>query len=445
MNSEIRVRFAPSPTGYLHVGGGRTALFNWLFARHQGGKFVLRIEDTDKARNTPEAVAVILDGLRWLGLDWDEGPEVGGEYGPYFQSEREAIYERYFQKLLEGGHLYEDNGAWRFRSQREVVTVDDIVCGSIAFDLSNAETHPDMTIRRPDGSWIFHFVNVVDDIEMHISHVIRGEDHLSNTPKHLELFKALGCKPPAYAHIPLILNKDGSKMSKRDAGASITGYIEGGFLPGAVRNYLSLLGWSPKDNREVLDLEETVRLFDLAKVNRKNAHFDLEKCSWFNTQYLHKTSPEQFRALSLPFIEKAGIAFGTPEALDPVLSLVREKVKTLAEVPNWLTYFFTEEYPFDPQAVAKAYATPVALDRLAVLTRAWEASASWDAVSLEAALKQVAGELGAKPNELLLPTRVAVSGRASGPNLFPMLEVLGRARSLARLNNAHVVHSQIVS
>ena len=445
MNPEIRVRFAPSPTGYLHVGGGRTALFNWLFARHQGGKFVLRIEDTDKARNTPEAVAVILDGLRWLGLDWDEGPEVGGEYGPYFQSEREAIYERYFQKLLAGGHLYEDNGAWRFRSQREVVTVEDIVCGSIAFDLSNAETHPDMTIRRPDGSWIFHFVNVVDDIEMRISHVIRGEDHLSNTPKHLELFKALGCKPPSYAHIPLILNKDGSKMSKRDAGASIAGYIEGGFLPGAVRNYLSLLGWSPKDNREVLDLEETVRLFDLAKVNRKNAHFDLEKCSWFNTQYLHKTSLEQFRGLSLPFIEKAGIAFGTPEALDPVLALVREKVKTLAEVPNWLTYFFTEEYPFDPQAVAKAYATPVALDRLTALTRAWEASPSWDAVSLEAVLKQVTGELGAKPNELLLPTRVAVSGRASGPNLFPMLEVLGRSRSLARLKNAHAVHSQIAS
>ena len=341
--------------------------------------------------------------------------------------------------------MYEDNGAWRFRSQREVVTVDDIVCGSIAFDLSNAETHPDMTIRRPDGSWIFHFVNVVDDIEMRISHVIRGEDHLSNTPKHLELFKALGCTPPAYAHIPLILNKDGSKMSKRDAGASISGYIDGGFLPGAVRNYLSLLGWSPKDNREVLDLEETVRLFDLAKVNRKNAHFDLEKCLWFNTQYLHKASLAHFRTLSLPFIEKAGIAFGTPEALDAVLALVREKVKTLAEVPNWLSYFFTEQYPFDPQAVAKAYATPVALDRLAVLTRAWEASPEWDAAALEAVLKQVAGELGAKPNELLLPTRVAVSGRASGPNLFPMLEVLGRARTLARLKNAHTVHSNSAS
>ena len=300
-----------------------------------------------------------------------------------------------------------------------------------------------MTIRRPDGSWIFHFVNVVDDIEMKISHVIRGEDHLSNTPKHLELFKALDVQPPAYAHIPLILNKDGSKMSKRDAGASIAGYVEGGFLPGAVRNYLSLLGWSPKDNREVLDLDETVRLFDLAKVNRKNAHFDIEKCLWFNTQYLQKTSLAELRALSLPFIEKAGIAVETPAALDPVLALVREKVKTLVEVPSWLSYFFTEEYPFDPQAVAKAFSTPAAFDRLAALTLAWGSVESWDAAALEGSLKQVAADLNSKPNELLLPTRVAVSGRGSGPNLFPMLEVLGRERTLSRLRHAHAIHAQV--
>jgi glutamyl-tRNA synthetase len=283
--------------------------------------------------------------LRWLGLDWDEGPEVGGDYGPYFQSQREEVYERYFQKLLDGRCLYEDNGAWRFRSLRKVVTVHDIVCGSIAFDLSNPETHPDMTIRRPDGSWIFHFVNVVDDIEMRISHVIRGEDHLSNTPKHFELFAALGCPPPAYAHIPLILNKDGSKMSKRDAGASITGYIEGGFVAGAVRNYLSLLGWSPKDNRELLDLEETVRLFDLAKVNRKNAHFDLEKCSWFNTQYLQKSSIEHFRTMCLPFLEKEGIAFGTVELADSESSAVRESAMRAA---SDMKSSFEEAGPADP-------------------------------------------------------------------------------------------------
>ena len=239
MSSEVRVRFAPSPTGYLHIGGARTALFNWLFARHHGGKFILRVEDTDKSRNTEEAAAAIYDGLHWLGLSWDEGPHVGGDFGPYFQSERDSIYEKYLRKLQDAGHVFEDAGALRFRSPREHVVVDDIVCGKIDFDLTNPETHPDMTIRRPDGSWIFHFVNVVDDIEMKISHVIRGEDHLSNTPKHIELYRALGATPPRFAHIPLIMNKDGSKMSKRDQGASVDYYIKSGYRPEAVRNYLS--------------------------------------------------------------------------------------------------------------------------------------------------------------------------------------------------------------
>ncbi len=233
MNPAIRVRFAPSPTGYLHIGGARTALFNWLFARHHGGTFILRVEDTDKSRNTEEAAAAIYDGLRWLGLNWDEGPQAGGECGPYFQSQRDDIYERHLKRLQDAGHLFEDNGAIRFRSPREHVIVDDVVCGRIDFDLTNPETHPDMTIRRPDGSWIFHFVNVVDDIEMKISHVIRGEDHLSNTPKHIELYRALGAEPPRFAHIPLILNKDGSKMSKRDLGASLNTYIEQGFSAGS--------------------------------------------------------------------------------------------------------------------------------------------------------------------------------------------------------------------
>jgi glutamyl-tRNA synthetase len=434
MHPAIRVRFAPSPTGYLHVGGARTALFNWLFARHHGGTFVLRVEDTDKARNTQEAVQVILDGLKWLGLEWDEGPLKEGAFGPYFQSQREHLYERYFQQLQAAGHLYEDAGAWRFRSLREVVTVEDIVCGRIEFDLSNPETHPDMTIRRPDGSWIFHFVNVVDDIEMQISHVIRGEDHLSNTPKHLELFKALGCKPPQYAHIPLILNKDGSKMSKRDAGASITGYIEAGYAPEAVRNYLSLLGWSPKDNRELLDIAETISLFDLSKVNRKNAHFDLDKCLWLNSQHLSRMPINTYRDLCIPFIRKAGIHFDNAESLDPVLSLVREKVKVLSEIPAWIGYFFTEDYPFDPEALRKAFANVQSAERLRMLSLAFEKLSLWNAATIEASLKETAANLGAKPNEMLLPTRVSVSGRASGPNLFPMLEVLGKSRVMGRIS-----------
>ena len=243
MASQVRVRFAPSPTGYLHIGGARTALFNWLYVRHHGGKLVLRIEDTDIKRNTEEAAAAIYQGLEWLGINWDEGPHIGGDFGPYFQSQRTEIYERYLKKLQDGGHIFEDQGALRFRSPREHVVVNDLVCGKIDFDLTNPGTHPDMTIRRPDGSWIFHFVNVIDDIEMKISHVIRGEDHLSNTPKHIELYKALGAAPPNFAHIPLILNRDGSKMSKRDEGAAVANYFEQGYAPEAVRNYLCLLGW----------------------------------------------------------------------------------------------------------------------------------------------------------------------------------------------------------
>ena len=433
MTSEVRVRFAPSPTGYLHVGGARTALFNWLYARHCKGTFVLRIEDTDKARNSKEAVQVILDGLRWLGMDWDEGPVKGGEYGPYFQSEREVIYQRYFDQLNEAGHLYQDQGAWRFRSLRESVVVDDIICGRIEFDLSNQETHPDMTIRRPDGSWIFHFVNVVDDIEMRISHVIRGEDHLSNTPKHLELFKALGKTPPRYAHIPLILNKDGSKMSKRDEGASITSYIEGGFVPEAVRNYLTLLGWSPKDGREKIDIEEIVQLFDLEKVNRKNAHFDIDKCVWLSGQYMSSLTLERFVEQCTPFIAGKGADGIEAAKLQPVLALVKDKVKTFAEVPEAVDYFFTEDYSFDHEATAKALKQAGASTRLKALAAAFEKVADWSPESIEAALKATASELGVKAGTLVLPTRVAVSGRGSGPSLYHMMQVLGQERSVRRI------------
>jgi len=436
MSSNVRVRFAPSPTGYLHVGGARTALFNWLYARHTGGTFILRIEDTDKARNTAEATQAIYDGLKWLGLDWDEGPFKGGECGPYFQSEREDIYLRYFNQLKDAGHLYEDGGAWRFRSPREVVVLDDLVCGHIEFDLTNPHTHPDITIRRPDGGWIFHFVNVVDDIEMRMTHVIRGEDHLSNTPKHLELYKALGAQPPQFAHIPLILNRDGSKMSKRDQGAAVGGYIEQGYAPEAVVNYLCLLGWSPKDNREILDIQEIIELFDILKVNRRAASYDLDKCAWINTQYLLAMSLERFTELSLPFIQAAGINYGSDAALNAVLAIVKEKTKLLSEVPDRISFFFTEDYAFEEEAVTHALRAPGALEKLLALAARYEASEVWTAESTEATLKATAAELGWKNKELIHPTRIAVSGRAVGPSLYHMLEVLGRERVVARMRGA---------
>jgi glutamyl-tRNA synthetase len=434
MNPAIRVRFAPSPTGYLHIGGARTALFNWLFARHHSGKFILRIEDTDKTRNTEEAAAAIYEGLRWLGLDWDEGPHVGGDFGPYLQSERTEIYERYLKKLQDAGHIFEDQGALRFRSPREHVIVDDVVCGKIDFDLTNPGTHPDMTVRRADGSWIFHFVNVIDDIEMKISHVIRGEDHLSNTPKHIELYRALGATPPHFAHIPLILNRDGSKMSKRDEGARVATYIEQGYAPEAVRNYLCLLGWSPKDNREKIDIEEVVKLFELEKINRRNAAFDLDKCFWLNGQYIAQMSLDRFIELARPFLGKAKIDISDQTYLRAVLAIVKEKIKLLSDVPEWTRYFFTEDYEFDPVTVEKVFGESEAAERLLALRGKFANIDNWNVEKIETCLKALAQELGCKTGDLVHPARVAVSGRAVGPSLYHMLEVMGKDRVLKRFD-----------
>ncbi len=433
MSSSVRVRFAPSPTGFLHVGGARTALFNWLFAHHHQGTFILRIEDTDKSREREEAVQVIYDGLHWLGLDWDEGAQVGGIYGPYFQSERNGIYEKYLDQLKAKGAVYEDAGAIRFRSQRKPVIVDDIVCGRIEFDRS---MDPDMTVRRPDGSWIFHFVNVVDDLEMKISHVIRGEDHLTNTSKHVELYKALDAAPPIFAHIPLILNRDGSKMSKRDAGASVSSYIDQGYAPEAVRNYLCLLGWSPKDNREKIDIEEVIRLFDLSKINRRNAAFDLDKCYWLNGQYIQQMPLARFRELSEPFIRKAEIAITDETYLLQVLEIVKEKIKLFKDVPEWIGYFFTEDFPLEQEAVEKTLNKPGAGDRLAHLRDRYAGVEDWTASELESALKQVAAEIGSKTGDLVHPARVAVSGKSIGPSLYHMLEIMGKRRVLQRIDKA---------
>ena len=433
----VRVRFAPSPTGYLHIGGARTALFNWLFARHQGGTFILRVEDTDKSRNTEEAAAAIYDGLRWLGLEWDEGPHVGGNFGPYFQSQRDDIYARYLQQLQEAGKVYDDAGAIRFRSPREHVRVDDIVCGSIDFDLTNPETHPDMTIRRPDGSWIFHFVNVVDDIEMKISHVIRGEDHLSNTPKHIELYRALGTEPPRFAHIPLILNKDGSKMSKRDLGASLNTYIDEGFLPEAVRNYIVLLGWSPKDNREKLPLEEMISLFELEKINRKAASFDLEKCTWLNGEYAREVTGDRFYELARKALVRAGadLTQFSDEYVRAALDTCAGKFRVFAELPSYCGFYFRDDFPYADEGVAKHF-TPENKPRLVALREAFAALSAFDAATLETTLKATATQLGIKAGPLVHPTRLAVTGSNAGPSLYHLLEILGREKVLARIDRA---------
>jgi glutamyl-tRNA synthetase len=435
--SEIRVRFAPSPTGYLHIGGARTALFNWLFARHHGGNFVLRIEDTDMKRNTEEAMAAIYEGLEWLGLNWDEGPHVGGEFGPYLQSERTELYERYLKKLQDAGHIYEDQGALRFRSPREHVIVDDIVCGRIDFDLSDPATHPDMTIRRPDGSWIFHFVNVIDDLEMKISHVIRGEDHLSNTPKHIELIRALGATPPTYAQIPLILNRDGTKMSKRDAGARVEYYIRRGFLPAAVRNYLCLLGWSPKDNREKLDIDEIIRIFDLKNIGRSSATFDPDKLHWLNGEYARKLSDEEFYELAVARLKLSGVKLDDyPEQyVRAAMQTCKGKINTFDELPAYCGFYFTDDFDYDPQSAAKHF-IPENKPRLEAVRNSLSALEKFDAADIEAALKTSAAKLGVKLGAIVHPTRLATTGSPVGPSLYHLLEVLGKDKVLARINRA---------
>ena len=437
MSSEVRVRFAPSPTGYLHIGGARTALFNWLFARHHGGTFVLRVEDTDRARNTEEAAAAIYEGLRWLGLNWDEGPHVGGNYGPYFQSQRNEIYQRYLKKLQDAGHIFEDQGALRFRSPREHVIVDDLVAGKIDFDLSNEQTHPDMTVRRPDGSWIFHFVNVIDDLEMKISHVIRGEDHLSNTPKHIELFRALGVEPPHYAHIPLILNRDGSKMSKRDQGASVNYYIKRGFLPEAVRNYLCLLGWSPKDNREKIPIEEIIPIFDLNKVVRGHATFDPDKLHWLNGEYARELPDDRFQQLARDALRASGVRLENfpDDYIRAAFETCKGKINTFDELVAYCGFYFTHDIGYSPKGVAKNL-TAENKPRLQAVREAFVRIENFSANEIEAAMKATAKELGVKVGAIVHPTRFAVTGSNAGPSLYHLLEVLGKEKILRRIDRA---------
>ena len=437
MASEIRVRFAPSPTGFLHIGGARTALFNWLFARHHGGKFVLRIEDTDIKRNTEEAMAAIYEGLDWLGLNWDEGPHVGGDFGPYLQSERTDLYERYLKKLQDAGHIFEDQGAMRFRSPREHVVVDDLVCGRIDFDLSKPATHPDMTIRRPDGSWIFHFVNVIDDLEMKISHVIRGEDHLSNTPKHIEIFRALGATPPRYAHIPLILNRDGSKMSKRDEGARVEYYIRRGFLPAAVRNYLCLLGWSPKDNREKIDIEEIIRIFDLKNIGRSSATFDPDKLHWLNGEYARELSDSDFYDLAVARLSSSGVKLEdfTEKYVRAALQTCKGKMNTFDELPAYCGFYFTDDLEYNPEGVAKHF-TSENKPRLKAVCDALSDLEKFDADEIEATLKSTATELALKVGAIVHPTRLALTGSNVGPSLYHLMEVLGKEKVVACIDRA---------
>ncbi|MCD8283341.1 MAG: glutamate--tRNA ligase [Opitutae bacterium] len=448
--SEVRTRFAPSPTGFFHIGSARTALFNWLYARHVGGKFVLRIEDTDKERNTKEFLDVILESLRWLGMDWDEGPEVGGNFGPYFQSQRGEFYKEKVRELMDKGRAYEKDGAiwFRLEGERETVyddflkkeiervhatpvVIDDVIRGRV----ERAEDR-DFVIVRGNGEPVFHLVNVVDDIAMKITHVIRGEDHLSNTSKHIELYKAFGVEPPKFAHIPLILKTEGAgKMSKRDRGALIEEYRSRHFMPAAVRNFLCLLGWTPKDGREILPIEDIIEQFDLCDVHQANARFDERKMAFFNQEYLRALPDESFAWLAAPVLGEANVIDEktNEDYIQRVLALCKPKAHALDTLPAFVNYFFTDEFPLDEKGYAKLCKKSDPVARCRELVPELEAAQDVAPATIDAIFEKLGAANGVKATDYFSPLRFAVSGQPGGPGLHEILELIGRERTLSRV------------
>ncbi len=430
--SPVRVRFAPSPTGFFHIGSARTALFNWLYARHTGGAFVLRIEDTDKERNSDAFLQVIYDSLRWLGLNWDEGPLVGGDYGPYRQSERADIYRAYLEKLTAAGRTYENEGATYFKISGQPQIIEDAIRGRV-----ERTEEKDFVIIRSDGSPVFHFVNVVDDIAMRITHVIRGEDHLSNTSKHTELFAAFGVPVPVYAHIPLILKQQGAgKMSKRDQGALIEEYQRRGFLPEALVNFLCLLGWSPKNDQEKLPIGEIIRLFDLPAVHQGNARFDEKKLAHMNMSYLHAMTPDQYVDVATRYLDRIGfLATHRPDSayLRAVLTLCQVKVRSLEELPAAIGYFFDEDFPYDGKSREKIFAKGDPAARLREFIDALPSADFASDATLEAWLQALAASKGATTSDYIHPGRLAFSGGSAGPSFYGLLRVLGCERAERRI------------
>ena len=430
-----RVRFAPSPTGFLHVGGARTALFNWLYARRFGGTFILRIEDTDVERSSADMVTGILDGLRWLGLTWDEGPGVPGPHAPYFQSERLDRYRAAAQRLLDGGHAYRDEGAIRFRPREGRVGFDDAVHGRIEFDTADIEH---FVILRSDGYPTYHLSVVVDDMEMEITDVIRGDDHISNTPKHGLLFEALGALVPRFAHVPLILGPDKKRLSKRHGATSVTEYERQGYLPEAMVNFLALLGWSPGDDRELMSRDALVASFALQGISGGNAVFNSEKLDWMNGQYIARLPVTELASLVKPLLDTAGLGASPLVAhahtFHVLLELLRPRAKKLTDFVEQARPLLVDTVEYDAEAVEKHLTAHDLATHVAALVDALRTVTPFDEPHVEAAVRATAAQQGIKAGALIHATRVAVTGRTSSPGLFEVLVLLGRERTLARLD-----------
>ena len=477
----VRVRFAPSPTGDLHVGNIRTALFDWAYARHTGGTFIFRIEDTDRERVTDEYIQAAIDTLKWLGLNWDEGPEVGGANGPYLQSQRLDIYAEWAAKFLAEGFAYHCycsaeeleavreaqrkanvapgyNGHCRNLTPEQIATYvaegrkpvvrmrmpegsttfTDLIRGEVTFDHNFV---PDFVLVRADGSPLYTLAVAVDDVLMKVTHVLRGEDLLSSTPRQIRVYQAMGLKEdeyPVFAHLPFVMGQDNAKLSKRNGEVSIAWYRERGFLPEAICNYLALLGWSPGEDREDVSMKELTELFTVERVHSSPARFDMKKLEAINGDKIRALSPELFLEKALPFLTEAKVLSGTTEEmaiLKKALPIIQERVATLAEIPTMLKFLFVEKFAVEADSLPKVSddeskkLLAVALSRLETLTE-------WNHDSIEAVLRAaLIEEMGLKPRIAFSAVRIAVTGSHISPPLFESMELLGREKSLARIKS----------
>ena len=431
MEMKPRVRFAPAPTGELHVGGARTALFNWLFARHHGGVFILRIEDTDRSRSTEEAIAQIEESLTWLGLDWDEY---------YRQTERFPLYQEAAERLMAEGKAYEQEGAWWFRVPRPGTTiVHDLLLGDVTYDHEQPQLK-DFVIRRSDGSFTYNFACVVDDADLKITHVIRANEHLNNTPRQLLLYRALGLEPPQFAHLPMVLSKDREKLSKRHGATSVFEYRDQGYLPEALVNFLARLGWSHGD-QEIFSKEELIELFDLDAVGVSAAVFDEEKLLWLNHHYIMHGDPERLGELLREFLARQGIvpreeAASIPrEKLEEAIVLLRERGRTLVELAERSRFIFSDELEYDPRGIERFF-TPERVPLLEGLVAELSKLNEFTASRVEETVRGYLEREGHKLGEIAQTCRVALTGKTAGPGLFETMEVLGKQRTVARLKKA---------
>lgn len=480
--NKVRVRFAPSPTGSLHIGGARTALFNWLFARHYGGNFILRIDDTDLERSTSDSVKGIISALQWLGLDWDEGPEAGGSYGPYFQSERLELYNKVANELLEKGVAYycycspdelaarrslalEKGKAPRYDGrcrnlsslekirlenegrrpvirlrvpEKGVTVVRDAIRGEVAFD---HEVLDDFIIVKSNGMPTYNFACVVDDAAMEITHILRAEEHLSNTPRQILIYEALGKPLPIFAHVSMILAPDRSKLSKRHGATSVEEFREKGYLSEALLNYLALLGWSPEGENEIFSLQELIQQFSLERIGKTAAIYDVKKLTWMNGHYLNELPLEKIVSLAIPFLREKNLI---PDEVSPdlyqyvfkVVGAVRTRVKTLQEVAEAAEYFFVDEFSYEEKGVKKHFFKPGVARLLEHAVQRLAQLHSFDIKTVEETYRSLSAELDVGTGELIHPTRLALSGRTMGPGLFDIMEILGKEKTINRLRKA---------